>query len=74
MVEFEVCIVLLIIIEGGYNFDVFLGEFIIINFDVIYDIENFKMFKLVFGYLVVVFKKCKENNVRFFIVMFCDNI
>lgn len=34
MVVDEMYIVLLIIIEGGYNYDLFSGEFDFINFDI----------------------------------------
>ena len=74
MAEPQVRIVSLTITEGGYNFDASSGEFITTNPDVIHDIENPKTPKLVFGYLVAALKKRKENNVRPFTVMSCDNI
>ena len=40
----------------------------------LHDIENPKSPKLVFGYLVAAIKKRRENNVKPFTVMSCDNI
>jgi len=74
MSEPEVRIVSLTITEGGYNFDASTGEFITTNPDVLHDIENPKSPKLVFGYLVAAIKKRRENNVKPFTVMSCDNI
>ena len=74
MAEPEVRIVSLTITEGGYNFDASTGEFIAANPEVIHDIENPRSPKLVFGYLVAALKKRKENQIKPFTVMSCDNI
>lgn len=70
----DVKIVFFIIIEGGYNFDFVMGEFIVDNLDVLYDIVNFIVLKFVFGYLLVVLKVCKDVGIKLFIIMLCDNI
>lgn len=67
-------IVLLMVIEGGYYVDVVMGGFDVGYFDIVYDFENFVIFCIVFGVMIVVLVNCCVFGFGLFIVMCCDNL
>lgn len=72
-VELVICIVLLIIIEGGYCIDDGSGEFFVELLLVCYDLVNLWILCGVFGFFCEVLWWCCDIGVLVFIVMFCDN-
>lgn len=70
----EVRIVSLTITEGGYNVDDNTGQFDLQNPDIIYDLQNPKSPRTVFGYLAEALARRMDRGLKPFTVMSCDNL
>lgn len=67
-------IVSLTITEGGYNFDQSSGEFVASHPDIWRDLQPGAAPGTVFGFVVTALRRRREEGIRPFVVMSCDNI